>query len=424
MTVFDVFTPSSPATGKIYVERSYLNKQLKKALFTPGMQIILFGKSGSGKSSFILNKYNLKFDKNVKSICKKGTLFSEMLLDAFDQLNKYYLSEYSNGGKDTITGEASISFWKAITASAGTELTTESSNNFDRVVSFQLNERNLSKLLKENNCCWIIEDFHKVDRSEKSKLADSLKLFTDDGSKVIAIGAVTSASEVLEMNEDMENRVAEIRVSTMDDEELLEIIDRGSKELNINIATEVKSLIVRFSSGYAAKCHQLCLNLCEYKDIFEKQKRSITLGIDDFRAALSDFIFNKSDTFSNLLKRAIMKDGEFFSLHEEILKVFLNNMEYSLTPMSIAADLRFLVDDIEVALEGLSSHTHGSVLRKEYNEYKYSFSDPFFLYYCISIYKKTIKETKFTKEDMDLLFYMNTCKVLMYIHDYDELRGI
>ncbi len=55
--VTDVFTPATPARVT-FVERDAINEKLVNALNTPGKQIVVYGHSGNGKSTFLVNKLN------------------------------------------------------------------------------------------------------------------------------------------------------------------------------------------------------------------------------------------------------------------------------------------------------------------------------------------------------------------------------
>lgn len=53
--VSDVYTPSSPAT-LTFVERGSLNDLLVDAIRTKGKQLIIYGHTGTGKSTLLFNK--------------------------------------------------------------------------------------------------------------------------------------------------------------------------------------------------------------------------------------------------------------------------------------------------------------------------------------------------------------------------------
>ena len=80
----EVFTPSQPA-NYTFIPRDLVNKRLKRALKTPGKQIIIYGYSGAGKTTLLTN--TLKEEKILPVItrCILGMTLSEILIDAFNQ---------------------------------------------------------------------------------------------------------------------------------------------------------------------------------------------------------------------------------------------------------------------------------------------------------------------------------------------------
>ena len=131
----------------------------------------------------------------------------------------------------------------------------------------ELTPQTLAKLLGTVNHWWILEDFHKIDDQEKEKLTQVMKIFMDMSNefgdiKIIAIGAVDTARQIVKYNPDMKNRVAEIKVPMIISPETKSIIEKGQNVLNFHIPSKVQNGIIQYSNGLAAVCHQLCLNVC------------------------------------------------------------------------------------------------------------------------------------------------------------------
>ena len=71
-----------------------------------------------------------------------------------------------------------------------------------RLLPPQLTAQNLAKMIGSVHACWVLEDFHKIEEVEKVKFAQMMKVFADLSDtypelKIIAIGAVNSAREVI-----------------------------------------------------------------------------------------------------------------------------------------------------------------------------------------------------------------------------------
>ena len=97
---------------------------------------------------------------------------------------------------------------------------SESQVSLSRLLPPQLTPQRFAEFCGAANCCWVLEDFHKVPHAEKAKVSQVMKVFMDTAAdfkegKVVAIGAVDSAREVIQYDPEMRNRVAEIAVPLM-----------------------------------------------------------------------------------------------------------------------------------------------------------------------------------------------------------------
>ena len=88
----DVFTPTKPARIA-FVERDSVNDKLVNSLTTPGKQIVVYGHSGTGKTTLLANKLTQLYERHITTRCMKGLKFEQLLLDAFDQLSPFYTQE-------------------------------------------------------------------------------------------------------------------------------------------------------------------------------------------------------------------------------------------------------------------------------------------------------------------------------------------
>lgn len=107
---------------------------------------------------------------------------------------------------------------KAEYSSLSTEISKQNTTSYSevstRIVPPQLTPQKLAQFLGEVNAIWVIEDFHKIKAEEKTRLADILKIFIDAANdfpkiKIICIGAVGSARELVTFDSNLYPRISE-----------------------------------------------------------------------------------------------------------------------------------------------------------------------------------------------------------------------
>ena len=299
----NVFTPGKIATIN-YLNRPELEKKVQKALDTPGVQLILYGHSGSGKTTLVrkvLERNKIKF---VRTQCKTDMKFEDIILNAFDDLNTYYVSEKTS--KRSLKVSQSI---KADCESIATNISQtneiSSEQRMVRTLPPRLTPQRLSKLFRNIGLVWMIEDFHKLVRDEKQKLADVIKIFVDESneidsgkiSKIICIGAVCSPRELLSLDSNLSTRVDQIKVPLLTDKEIKEIIIKGCELLNVGVSDRLSNNLVSYSNNIGALAHSMCYDICYDAEI--KKTSLIKKYIKDtsFNIAIKGYIDKNSDTF-------------------------------------------------------------------------------------------------------------------------------
>lgn len=346
-SVQQVFTPTTPAQAN-FIDRKQVTNQLVDALRTPGKQLVVYGESGSGKSTLLLNKLRQVYSAHVTTQCSAAMTYEKLLLDAFDQLDPFYVTGRSSQKSRSLSPSIHADFLR-LRASVDATLARTTSLAVDRMLPPQLTAQRLARFLGEQGMCWVVEDFHKMPASEKLPLAQSMKIFSDMSSeypdvKTVIIGATETARQVVEYDPDMTKRVSELLVPLMTAEELAEIILNGQSLLNVDLSP-IAADIVNYSVGMPSVCHQLALNVCLEKGISFRTRDKVTLARDDLRPALDRYVNESSDTIKANFGRALRhRAGARFDNRRIILTAMASG---PLTGMSFA-DLLAKVRLIEV----------------------------------------------------------------------------
>ncbi len=384
----DVFTPSS-AAQLTYVERPELNEQIKKAIEIKGHQIIIYGHTGSGKTTFIENLLKNGKKNYITTNCMNETTFNNLVIDAFDKLNPFYTTEIEDKEIKTISSELKATYL-TIDATLKGEQSDEHSEKMTRALPLQLTPQRLTDFLGATNTIWVIDDFHKVILEERTKFSQMLKVFVDSANKhpnikVIAIGAVGTARDVVNYDPELNTRIAEIYVPLLTNEELDSIITKGQQYLNIEFTPSLKKGITTYSSSLAAVCHHLCNNICFENNIKETLAKKKTFDKDKLENAIKGYVNSNSDTHKKTLDRIFKDDSE--GNFKKILKVICNELSKEelnvkeITQLLYKRNVTFKKEKLSEILNSLTTVEFGEILRFDDNSGKFSFSNPFFKAY-------------------------------------------
>lgn len=173
----NVFTPTTSANIS-YITRENVENKLRKALDIPGKQVVIYGHSGSGKTTVLNHIIKEKSLTTITSRCTNNSTIESIILDAFDELNPYYVESINGTRKESISGSIS-SEYLGIKSSISGNVENSVGELKKRVILPQLTMQRLCEFIGAANAIWVIEDFHKVPNEEKRKISQMMKLFMD-----------------------------------------------------------------------------------------------------------------------------------------------------------------------------------------------------------------------------------------------------
>lgn len=396
-----VFTPSIPARVT-FVDRDELNDDIVTALELPGTQLVIFGHTGSGKSTLVQNLLHRVYESQITTNCMKGMSFEEVVLDAFDQLEEFYVDEVTNNIKTTVNGRVKANYL-AIQAQLQASIEAGQASKEKRYLPPQLTPQRLAKLLGEAGYCWVLEDFHKIEGEEKKKLAQMMKVFVNlsdeyEDLKVIAIGAVNSAREVVEIDAEMNTRVSEFHVPLMSDDEIREIIKKGCKALNIVIPEPLQDEIIHHSNGLGAICHKLCYFMCNTALIRETVPEPFEFDYTDLKDALNRYIKSVEDTIKKSFDSAMKIPSV-----ENTLRTLANQNQDgaqidTLLDWATEQQIKISKPKLKADLAKLETEVFGEIVKFDDNSWKFSFSNPFYRTFALAYFEEQDKKMRSAKK--------------------------
>lgn len=374
-----VLTPNTTATIT-YIERRKIEEEFKKNIDISGRQIIIYGHSGSGKTTLTRRMLKTSGVNFIITHCESATTFNDLLLSAFDKLDRFYISQ-----KESNTTYSVSTSMKAEYKTVSAEISKQNSISYSevslRVVPPQLTPQKLAQFLGEVNAVWIIEDFHKISVDEKTRLADILKIFIDAANdypkvKIICIGAVGSARELVTFDTNLYPRISEVHVPLLSEKEIREIINIGCRCLHIEMSESLIDKIVFYSNQLASLTHQMCYEICFKNDVTNTKAFKKHINDDQFKSAIQGYINNNSDTLKGIYE-SITKNKLVWYILKTIVSVEKESVTFDEIKSRINTRKHHFPDtDITSELKKLSDETVG-ILRFDSNSEKYSVATPF-----------------------------------------------
>jgi hypothetical protein len=374
------------------VEREAVNSRLVDALSTPGKQVVVYGPSGGGKTTLLANKLRQLYENHITTRCTGSTSFDQVILSSFDKLDVFYSSEVAR--KETTERSVSLGgSYRDIKLALSKKTSSESSEKATRVVPVQLSAERLAEFIGAAGCCWVVEDFHKVAPEEKKRFAQIMKVFVDAADeypevRVVAIGAVDTAREVVEYDQEMQHRVAEIYVPLMSRGEIEGVIAKGVSLLNLVVPQKVKADIAEYSSGVASVCHQICLNICFSMNVRETSPTPVAIQDSDLTQAISRYLEDSADTlkaaFDKALKRKRVRKYDNCRLILNALSAAGHDgaTRSDLHAAIIKSDAAYPPGNLIRHLQELQTEERGELIRHDAYSGRYSFSNPLFRAYA------------------------------------------
>lgn len=398
-SVYDVFTPTTQARLN-FIGRAELDAALGDALRTPGKQIIVYGESGSGKSTLLVNKLdNLNLAK-ITTRCSGASTYSAIILNAFDQLDEYFIESHSDATQSTTRTGIEAQF-KVIKAQIGRDDVATASNQSRRLLPPQLTPQRLAEFIGSKQLCWILEDFHKVPSEEKTAIAQTLKIFSDMAAdyptlRIIALGATDTARQVVQFDPEMKNRVAEIHVPLMADTELQAVVRHGSKLLNVDMQSIARDIVL-FSSGLASVTHHLCLNACVAAGVTSTRGIRLKLNANDMEVAIARYISESSDSLKALFDAALVRQRERrYHNTQLIVKALASGPIEGMSHAEIRSHIQgehpdYPAGNVTTYLRKLQRQDRGAIVRVAADG-KYRFSDPILHSYARAVFGVAVAE--------------------------------
>lgn len=129
----------------------------------------------------------------------------------------------------------------------------------------------------------LIDDFHRLPPELKHKIADYLKTLADEeivNTKIVIVGINRAGETLITFAEDLVNRIDIIKFEVNPESKVQELLEKGEKELNIEINS--KNEIVKESNGSFYLAQMLAYETCLYSGLLKRsdELKSISVSLE------------------------------------------------------------------------------------------------------------------------------------------------
>jgi hypothetical protein len=195
-----------------------------------------------------------------------------------------------------------------------------------------LDVRKISNIEEWHNNTVVIDDFHRLDKTLRDRLADYLKYLADneiDECKLVVVGIPSTGKKLVDFAFDLAMRISVFKLGKVSDENVLKMIKKGEKALNIEF--DRKNEIIRAASGSLNVGQLLCFHISTLENINGTQltttsiapnlEKAITVAMEAMTLKFGEFVHHfsllggsRDWTCIELLKEIAHSDDGFLSL--------------------------------------------------------------------------------------------------------------
>jgi hypothetical protein len=326
----EVFGIATEVNTASYVNRGGLDETLGYYLGTQ-RHIAIHGDSKQGKSW--LRNSLLDADSTIVVQCQTETtpdsVFREALgsLDIRADIRKTGRSQLEGHLDFTGSGELGSMLLGKIKVEGGasgmTGLSTDTETEPIGKTPGDLSW--VARVIKASEKKLVIEDFHYVTEDNRKDFAFMLKALGDYGVNVLVVGVWPEDHLLTYYNGDLDGRVEDIRLVRADDE-LREVLRKGSEALNVEMSDELVEEIVADAYGNVGLVQRLAEHLCFTAGILETRHEKETLsGGDELTAArktVAEGMKARYDAFADDFVRGMKRITEGLEVYKHILRAF------------------------------------------------------------------------------------------------------
>lgn len=299
------FRPTQPiGVQELFAGRLDQITLITGAITQPGLNVVLFGERGVGKTSLanivpaVLHLAETSIQRLiVKANVVKDDSFSDTWKRAFDKVT-------IDQDKIAVGFDAQVEKTRKPLRSAWG---ISEQPSIDEV-------RNALAALSRS--VFIFDEFDRGSADMKTKFTDLIKTLSDDAieSTIIIVGVSETIGELLEDHASIGRSIVQIHLPRMREEELYDVLKKASHFIGTSFEGDAAKLIVNISQGLPHFTHLIGL----YSTTNAIRRGSSTVSKDDVVASFKTVVQNSEQSIRDQYEKAT-RNFRKGSLYEEVL---------------------------------------------------------------------------------------------------------
>lgn len=377
------FTPFAPIElPDFFAGRAHVVEDIRRELQAPGRQVAIYGERGVGKTSLatLLYFFARYDDDNVYlQRCQDTTTFEDIchfLLNATGR----QLSINGAQAEAGRSGEAKVGPLSA-GVSRRTTLTYRAAADAQAVSIARLLE-----IFQSRHGLLILDEFDRVrDAATKTRVAEMIKHFSDARSqtKIVVVGVGETVSELIGEHQSLSRSLAQVGLKRMDEQELMDIVRRGSERAGVRFDRSVATRTVRLADGFPHFVHLICLYASHYAGsvLQAEGDRRPYVGETEYHLGLKSAIEKSEHTLQEGYDSAVVTTRRKSDIYELTLRAMALSRERDVQVRELADHASFLAgtalrpEKFSSALGELIKPDRGAILKRVRDGY-YKFANP------------------------------------------------
>lgn len=303
-----------------FVQRPEIDKKLSNWISLKNKVCFFLGYSKSGKTVYRKKWLEKTPSQTIIYRCTRESKILDLYNQIIIESNSAFNSKTSQTKTNTVEGgfNSGSAHTKGIVTKQSLEEKTYPVQKLD--VNYICNQ------IKDKKIVIVLEDYHLINKEFNIKFSEDIKHFIDESILFLIIGIPSSPGRSFQLNPDLTGRAERILFDYLSNEQIKEIIKKGSTLLRIELNEEVVEKIINFSMRNAFLVQSILYHLCLAKNIQTTQEDKFSSFVSkDVERACNNLADDLHQEYKQIIESILsgirtQKKGKAFNQYEEIIK--------------------------------------------------------------------------------------------------------